>query len=405
MATPALEGTTVLDFSTVGPAARCSRILADYGAKVVKIGAPPRVQARPGARSEPKASGGRFGGVQIQPLFYAYSANRGMKQVRIDLKAPEGKAAFLKLAAAADVVLESFRPGVVDRLGIGWEDVRRVNTRIVYCSTSGFGQTGPAARWAGHDLNYLAVGGYLACTGPRADGGPPIPGATIADSAAGGMHAVIAILAALLRRERTGEGEYLDVSVAEGVLSLMSLYIDEHLATGALPGPGHDVLTGRYAFYDTYPTRDHKWLAVGAIEPHFYANLCRALGLDAWIPHQMDDAVQDQIRADFRHVFRTRDRDDWVRELAPADTCVAPVYGVAELVADPQLQARGAFSEAEHPEHGVFRQVAPPLAGMQRPDAPVPVRDAAATDTAELLRDAGVPADEIEKLTNEGVLA
>ena len=218
---PALEGTTVLDFATVGPAARCTRILADYGARVVKIGAPPKQ-----------------GGVQIEPQFFAYAGGRGMKRVKLDLKAPEGKAAFLKLAERADVVVESFRPGVVKRLGIGWDAVRAVNPRVVYCSTSGYGQDGPAASWAGHDLNYLAMGGYLAQSGPRADGGPPLPGATIADGAAGGMHAALAILAALLRRARTGEGEYLDVAVADGVLSLLALAIDEHLATGAGVGPG-----------------------------------------------------------------------------------------------------------------------------------------------------------------------
>ena len=222
-----LAGVSVLDFSTVGPAARCSRILADYGAAVVKVGAPPKKS-----------------GVQIEPPYYAYGAGRGMKRIQIDLKAPAGKAAFLRLAATADVVIESFRPGVVDRLGIGYEDLRRINPGIVYCSTSGYGQSGPYSRWAGHDLNYLALGGFLDCSSPRADGGPPIPGATVADSAAGGMHAAIAILSALFRKSITSRGEYLDVSVAEGVLSLMSLHIDQHLATGEQPGPGSDLLTG-----------------------------------------------------------------------------------------------------------------------------------------------------------------
>lgn len=388
MSTPPLLDVTVLDFSTVGPAARCSRILADYGARVVKIGAPPR-------RS----------GVQIEPHFYAYSGGRGMQRVRIDLKAPEGKQAFLRLAATADVVIESYRPGVIDRLGVGYEAVRAVNPRIVYCSTSGYGQTGPAALFAGHDLDYLAVGGYLAMSGRRADGGPPIPGATIADSAAGGMHAALAILAALLRRERSGEGEYLDVSVAEGVLSLMALTIDEHLATGAEPAPGHDILSGRYAFYDCYATRDGKWLAVGAIEPHFWANLCKALGLEKWIAHQTDDALQEEIRADLRRAFAERDRDAWVAELAPANTCVAAVQTVAELVDDPQLVARGAFCEARHPEHGSFRQVAPVLAGMPRPEGPIELRAAGETDTAELLAAAGLAAAEIEALRRDGIIA
>lgn len=385
---PALEGTTVLDCSTVGPAARCARILADYGARVVKVGAPPR-------RS----------GAQIEPAWWAYGASRGMLRARIDLKAPEGREAFLALAARADVVLESYRPGVVDRLGIGYRAVAERNPRIVYCSTSGYGQTGPYAPWAGHDLDYLAVGGYLDCSGRRADGGPALPGATIADSAAGGMHAALAILAALLRRERTGRGERLDVSVADGVLSLMALHADQHLATGAEPGPGSDLLTGRYACYDVYRCRDGRWLAVGAIEPHFFANLCKALGLERWIPHQMDDARQVELRAELAAAFATRERDAWVAELGPADTCVAPVLAVSEVAGDPHFTARGAWSEAEHPQHGRVRQVGPVLAGQTPLAAPARARDAAETDTDALLREAGLAPAAIEGLRRDGIVA
>src|SRR3954469_8451436 len=210
-----LSGIRVLDLASVGPAARTSRWLADYGADVIKVGPTPR-------RS----------GVQIVPPFYAYSGHRGMERALIDLKADAGREAFLRLAARADVVIESFRPGVMDRLGLGDTAVRAVNPRIVYCSTSGYGQTGPRSQWAGHDLNCLAVGGYLDCSGRNADNGPALPGATIGDAAGGGMQAVIAILAALVRRQTTGEGATLDVSVADGVVALMSLYVDEYFATG-----------------------------------------------------------------------------------------------------------------------------------------------------------------------------
>jgi alpha-methylacyl-CoA racemase len=384
---PLLDGITVLDLSTVGPAARATRILADYGATVVKVGA----VAKQGA-------------VQIQPPFHTYGAGRGMKRIRIDLKAPAGKAAFLRLAAVADVLIESFRPGVAARLGIGYEDVRRVNERLVYCSTSGYGQDGPYAGWAGHDINYLALGGYLACSEPRADGGPPIPGATVADSAGGGMHAVIAILAALVRRSTTGKGQYLDVAAAEGVLSLMSLSIDQYLATGEVAAPRETLLTGRYACYDLYRARDGKWLSVGAIEPHFYANLCRALGLERYANHQMDGALQDEIRAAFRKAFAARDRDDWVRELAPADTCVAPVYSIPELVEDAQLASRGVFMEAEEEEHGRFRQVSPLLAGCRRSQPVHRVRPDGETDAGELLRHAGMSDAEIVKLRATGAV-
>src|SRR3954453_3452809 len=184
-----LDGVTVLDLASVGPAARTSRWLADYGARVVKVGPPPKQS-----------------GVQIVPPFYAYSGHRGMERVLLDLKSDAGRDAFLRLAARADVVIESFRPGVVDRLGIGAADVRAHNTGVVYCSTSGYGQTGPRSQWAGHDLNYLAVGGYLDCSGRGADGGPALPGATVGDAAGGARQAVISVLAALVHRAATGEG-------------------------------------------------------------------------------------------------------------------------------------------------------------------------------------------------------
>ena len=384
----ALAGITVLDLSSVGPAARAGRMLSDYGATVVKVAPVPR-----------------NAGVQIQPPFYAYSGHRDMQRVQVDLKADAGREAFLRLAAVADVIIESFRPGVVTRLGIDYDAVRAVNPGIVYCSTSGYGQTGPASQWAGHDINYLGVGGYLDCSERAPGDKPPLPGATVADSAGGGMQAVMGILAALVGRSATGEGAYLDVAIAEGVLSMMGLYIDEYLATGTEPGPGHYILTGRYACYDTYRCLDDRWVAVGAIENNFYRNLCRLLGCEQWSEHQLDDAVQDAIRLDFANVFATRTRDDWVAELAPADTCVSAVYSVAELVEDPHLAARGVFAEATHETAGEFRQLGTLLAGTDTTRHAFTVRDTVHTDTDALLAAAGLDPDAIAALRTEGVVA
>jgi alpha-methylacyl-CoA racemase len=383
-----LQGVTVLDLASVGPAARTSRWLADYGARVVKIGPPPKQS-----------------GVQIVPPFYAYSGHRGMERVLLDLKSDAGRDAFLRLAAKADVVIESFRPGVMDRLGLGDAAVRAVNPKIVYCSTSGYGQTGPRSQWAGHDLNYLAVGGYLDCSGRAANGGPALPGATIGDAAGGGMQAVIAILAALVQRAATGEGAYLDVAVADGVVALMSLYVDEYLATGEIPGPRHNILTGRYACYDVYRCSDDRWIAVGAIEPHFYANLCRALGCERWLAHQTDDAVQDAIRADFATAIAARTRAEWVAQLGPADTCVSEVATVPELVHDEHLRAREVFVEATAADHGAFEQVGWVFAGMDRSQPGPVVRAATVTDTDALLGEVGYSAAEIAALRDDGVAA
>lgn len=398
----ALEGVRVLDLATVGPAARASRILADYGASVTKVAAVPRA-----------------GGVQITPPFYAYSGSRGMTRALFDLKAEAGREAFLVLAAGADVVIESFRPGVADRLGIGYDALRAVNPGIIVCSTSGYGQSGPRRDWAGHDINYLATSGFLDCSGRRGDGRPALPGATVADIAAGGMQAAMAIMAALLRRELgnassgdpTGEpddrcaGEHLDVSIADGAFTMMSLYVDEYLATGTEPGPGHYILTGRYACYDTYLCADDRYVSVGAIEPRFWANLCELLGLSEYAGSQTDDDAQDEIRAALAGVFATEPRDHWVDLLGPADTCVAPVNTVAEAVSDPHTAARGLVVEAVSETDGPFRQSAPGWAGTLDPAGPYTVRDPTTSDVVELLAAAGVDGERLEDLMEQGVIA
>ncbi len=387
-ATGPLGGVTVLDLSTVGPAARCTRLLADYGARVVKVGPVPSADASP-----------------IEPPYFAYSGHRGMSRVQLDLKDGDGTEAFLALASAADVIVESFRPGVVDRMGIGYEAVHARNPRIVYCSTSGYGQDGPHARWAGHDIDYLAVGGYLAMSTPGQEGAPPLPGATVADAAAGGMQAALAITVALVNRSGTGRGAYLDVSVAEGVLWLMSLSLDEQLALGGAIGPGHDILSGRYACYATYRTGDARWVAVGAIEAKFFANLCRELGCPELAASQLDDDAQPAIRAAFAAAFATRTRDEWVEALAGADTCVAPVLDVDEVAAHPQFAARGTVGSATHPTRGDLRQLAPLLAGMVRPDGASPLPDPSQTDTEHLLKEAGVDGETVARWMARGVVA
>jgi len=383
---PLLEGVTVLVLASVGPAARAARWLADWGATVVEVGPIPRDRD-----------------LQITPPAHAYAAHRGMRRIMVDLQAENGRDAFLRLAAKADVVIESFRPGVVDRLGVGYEAVRVLNPGIVYCSTTGYGQTGPRSSWAGHDLNYLAVGGYLHCSGRDERGGPALPGATVADSAAGGLHAVAAVCAALVARAATGEGVHLDVSVADGVLALMSLAIDEHLAEGVQPGPREGLLTGRYAWYDLYQTADGGWLAVAAIEPKFFANLCHILGCEQWIDRQYDDDVET-MRADFTAAFASRSRDDWVAELAPADACVSPVLDVPGVVADGQYGARGAFVEVTHPTSGRLRQVGAPLARQVDPVV-LEIPDWTATATEELLDEVGVAPDTVTAWRAAGVIA
>ena len=216
------------------------------------------------------------------------------------------------------------------------------------------------------------------------------------------MHAALAIAAALVKCARSGVGTFLDVSAAEGALSLMALSIDQYLAEGEVAGPREVLLTGRYAFYDLYETRDRKWLSVAAIEPHFYRNLCERLGQAEYQTHQYDEDRQDEIRESFKAAFLTRTRDEWVANLAPNDTCVAPVLTIPEVAEDPHWRARGIFMEAEHAEHGVFEQVSPILAGGIRAHPRHTVHLGDTTDTARLLAQSGFTDAEISRLMKEG---
>jgi alpha-methylacyl-CoA racemase len=380
-----LEGLTILDLASVGPAARASRILADYGMNVIKV-AP--VTAK--------------GAKQIDPVYHAYGAGRGMKKIRVDLKSESGKEAIYKLAGSVDVIMESYRPGVADRLGVGYEDIKKINPSIVYCSTSGYGQDGPYAQWAGHDINYLALAGFLACSGKDGEGRPAIPGATVADSAGGGMHAAIAIISALLNRFRKDEGAYLDVAATDGVLSLMSLYLDQYTATGVETRPNEAVLTGGYAWYGVYKTKDGGAISVGAIEPHFFKNLCRLLELEQYNDCQYDRGVQEEMKAAFQKKFLSGNRNEWTDLLAAENTCVAPVLSIAEVVEDEHLASRNSFMKAVHPIEGGFSQLAPILAGCKRNQAVHQVQAAGLTNADEVLQAAGFNEEDITRLKNSG---
>ncbi|SMB22688.1 L-carnitine dehydratase/bile acid-inducible protein F [Sterolibacterium denitrificans] len=382
-----LKGYNVLDLASVGPAARASRILADYGMNIIKV-AP--VAAK--------------GAKQIEPVFHAYGAGRGTQKIRVDLKSDAGREAILRLAKSVDVVIESYRPGVAARLGVGYADLKKVNPKIVYCSTSGYGQDGPYAQWVGHDINYLAVGGFLGCSGTDAEGKPAIPGATVADSAGGGMQAALSIIAALLNAEKTGSGSYLDVSITDGVLNLMSLYLDQYLATGEETRPNNAVLTGKYAWYGVYTCGDGQHISVGAIEGHFFKNLCRLLDLEQFSGSQYDAARQEEMRAAFAARFKTKTRDEWVALLAGADTCTAPVLSIAEVVHNEHLRARQTFMNARHPEKGAFEQLGPVLAGGERQQPEHQVAAPGTTDSDTVFARAGFSADEIAALKTSGAV-
>jgi len=315
-----LDGLVVLDLTRLLPGAAATMQLANFGAEVVKIEEPER------------GDYGRW----IPPYLDGEGAvfhmvNRGKKSVALDLKNGSGRAAFLKLVRTADVVVESFRPGTMQRLGLGYETLRASNERLIYVSITGYGQDGPWAAMAGHDINYLALGGALEGNGAR--GGPPaIPGIQIADLAGGAMQAVTGVLLALAARAQTGRGQAVDVSMVDGVASLLPVALGLHAATGDLPARGDSVLTGRYACYRVYESADGRCIAVGALEAKFWQALCRALGCEQFIADQFaEGARREETIAELARIFLTRTAEEWFERLRPADVCVTPVRNVAEV--------------------------------------------------------------------------
>ena len=383
----ALGGLRVLDLTRYIPGPYCTMLLGDLGADVVKVEEPPVGDP---TRVVPPAAG------EDSALHAAL--NRNKRSLVVDLRQAPGVEVVKRLAEQADVFVEGFRPGVLAKRGLGAEALLEGNPRLVYCSVTGYGQQGPLAERAGHDINYLARAGFLG-SNLDGDGRPVLPLAQVADMA-GGLAGVMGILAALLARERTGRGQVVDASMFDATLALMTVPLTR-LAAG-MQDAGE--LNGSQACYHVYRCRDGLPLAVGALEPKFWEGLCRALGLPDRAKRQWEGSPsgrRDAVAA-LGQAFAARDRDHWVRELAEHDVCVEPVLDAAEAMAQPQADR----VRLDQP-HGAacLRTVAPPL---RLSDTPVSVRRPAPVlgeHTDEVLSQAGYPSREIEALRGAGVVA
>jgi crotonobetainyl-CoA:carnitine CoA-transferase CaiB-like acyl-CoA transferase len=322
-----LTGTTILDLTRLLPGGFCTLILADLGADVIKIEEPGRGDY---LRAFPPL------GKTQSVLFTAL--NRGKRSLALNLKSPEGHAILLDLARRADVLIESYRPGVLARLGLDYDTLQAVNPRLIVCSISGYGQRGPLRDRVGHDLNYLGYTGALPLFAPRpsqhSGSAPPIvPGMQLADIGGGALPAVIGILAALLERARTGHGQVLDIAMTDGVLRWLALYAAQQWATGDIPAGGRGPLSGGYACYSIYPTADARALTVAAVEPRFWANLCRMLDRKQFIALQYAPWPEQQhIFADLEAIFAARTLDQWLAFFGDAEVCVGPVWTLAEAL-------------------------------------------------------------------------
>ncbi|MBA2541520.1 MAG: CoA transferase [Deltaproteobacteria bacterium] len=355
----ALQGIRVLDLSRLLPGPFLTMILADLGADVVKI-EDPRVGDY--LRAFPPAKAG------ISGRYLA--VNRGKRSAALDLKAPAQRDALLKMVEQADVVVESFRPGVMDKLGIGYATLSARNPKIVVCSISGYGQTGPYVHRAGHDLNYIALAGVLAMGGGVAGGAPTMPGVQIADLAGGALWSATAILAALVGRQRTGKGAHLDISMCEGSMSLLAAELG-NLDCGAKPTRGAETLNGALACYSIYRTKDERYLAVGALEPKFWIALNQALGRTPNVAELVGKpAEQAKVRAELAAIFATKTAAEWQDALASHDCCVEIALELEELPDHPLHKSREVFFTVDGGDAGPIQQIRTPLGTPTTPKPP-----------------------------------
>ncbi|MBI5478777.1 MAG: CoA transferase [Deltaproteobacteria bacterium] len=383
------HGIRVRDLSRLRPGPYCTLTLSDLGAEVLTIEDPGQGDYLRGMPPIHGDAGGQF-----------LALNRDKRSLVLDLKKPAGRDVFLRLCDSCDVVVEGFRPGVMARLGLSWDVLHPRNPRLVLVSVTGYGQDGPLASRAGHDLDYVALAGVLGLW-RRAGEPPAVPGVQLADLVGGGVWGALGAVAALCARERTGVGRHVDVSMTEGALALLIPELGAFVESRDEPRQGSGIIRGGNANYQVYETADGQALAVGALEPKFFAALSAALGR----PFDSGDipappARQAAIRAELQASFRTKTRAEWERLFTAHDACVEPVLSLAELPAHPQHAARQVFFVLDDPQRGPLRQTRTPFG---RPDGHTPP-PASGEHTTEVLLQAGYTADEIAALRRAGVI-
>ena len=382
-----LLGVKVLDLSRLLPGPFCTMLLADMGADVIKIEHP---QGGDYARYQPPlaAAQGEMG------AFFS-AINRNKRSLTLDLKQEEGAQILRDLAVGADVLVESFRPGVMDRLGLGPEALMELNPELIYCSISGYGQDGPMARRAGHDLNYIARAGVLDRNGPRGQA-PTVPGVQIADLAGGALYAALGISTALYARCHTGQGRHIDISMTEGALSLMIPTLAQH-AAGHTSARGDDVLTGGLPCYDVYRTADGRYLGVGALEPKFWMGFVQAIGA----PELAGDGLSggergEEVRRQVARALEEKTLAQWQEIFEACDVCVEPVLTPEEVLRDEMLRAREMFFELSGVQH-----CRTPLTPRDMPHEPAPTLG---QHTTEILEVFGLGEEAVAKLREKGVV-
>ena len=398
----ALEGIKVLDFCRNAPGMFCTTVLADLGAEVLMIERP-----MDEARSAYEKLVAGIEGEDDERRHAAFNAlQRNKRSIALNLKESEAQQIFHKLAETADVVVEGFRPGVMDRLGAGYEKVRSINPRTVYCSVSGYGQDGPYSQMAGHDINYISFAGALGLIGER-NGRPIIPLNLIADYAGGGLCGAVGILAALMAREKTGTGQYVDIAMSEGVLYMLSGLVSDVLSRGISAERGGNRLNGGAPYYNVYRTKDDKYFSIAAIEPWFWENLCRALDREDLLLHQEAQGTKKiEVEQALSEAFMTKTREEWFETLKDANISVGKVYSLQEALDDPHAQQRGMVLEIEAPDisEGRVRQVATSIHLSETPGHVGHLGSVTGQHTANILAELGFEAGAVADLINRQVV-
>lgn len=388
-----LEGIKVLDLSRLLPGPYCTLLLADLGAHVLKIEEP--VEGDYYRKVLP---------LQKEDSVYFLCMNRNKESMKLNLKADKGREIFLKLVKEYDIIVEGFRPGVVDRLRIDYQDVIEVNPRIIYCSISAYGQTGPLRNVVGHDANLLGRGGILDATG-EPNGPPVIPVVPLADLWAGGMMGAFGIVVALLARHRIGRGQYIDVSMFDGVVSWLSIAAAKYFYDGEIPKRGALWANGGFVGNNVYQTKDGGYMVMAILERRFWANFCDAVGRKDLIDADFyGNNRESDLYKEIRNIFLSRVKEEWVELLKDKDCCVEPVNNLEEVIAEPHLVAREMLVEQIHPTEGKIRQFGVPIKFSVTPaklKMPPPVFGGS---TFKILRSLGYADEQIKELENKGVI-
>ena len=398
----ALEGIKVLDFCRNAPGMFCTMILGDMGADVLMLERPMTGER---AAYEKVVSG--ISTPEDERRHATYDAlRRNKRSLALNLKEQEAREIFYNLVKDADVVVEGFRPGVMDRLGAGYENVKEINPKVVYCSVSGYGQDGPYANMAGHDINYISFAGVLSMIGYSEEEKPAIPLNLLADYAGGGLCGAVAVLSALLARHNTGKGQYLDIAMTEGVMYMMAAVVSGFYCEGRTPKRGMSRLNGGASYYNVYRTKDNKYLSIAAIEPWFWVNLCRVLGREDLADSQEAEGEdRDKITKFLEETFATRTRDDWFEFLKDENISVGKVYSMEEALNDPHTVHRGMVVEVEAPEApgGKVSQVGIPIKLSDTPGKVRHVGSVTGQHTDDVLLSLGYSLDQVKDLKQRGV--